>query len=100
MEEDIREEVTFVILKGKYLLDKRQGGFLDIVKTCLGPKMPLLFTKLYCGANDNGIGLQWMDWTLYPGALEMTFILREGSWKTLLCSAVLKTQKVCLQKAL
>ena len=58
MEEDIREEVTFVILKGKYLLDKRQGGFLDIVKTCLGPKMPLLFTKLYCGANDNGIGLQ------------------------------------------
>lgn len=28
MEEEIRKEVIYVILKGKYLLDKRWGGFL------------------------------------------------------------------------
>lgn len=40
---EIMKEVRFV-MKGKYLLGRR--------KMCLGPNMPLLCTKLYCGADE------------------------------------------------
>lgn len=43
---EITTEVTFVILKGKYLLGRQEMGRLPRRKMCLGPNMPLTLYKI------------------------------------------------------
>lgn len=66
-----KKKVTFIILRGKYLPNRREiGGFPDRRKMCLRPNMLLVFIKLYCGTDDN------VNWIFYL-VLEMTLILEK-----------------------